>query len=415
MILGHDLSAWLGVGLRQRLRRVWGATHGRLRMGLWFPHVLLALGVAALGALRAAPFARRALALSLAGQDLLHVPQDLLHDFLHGAPSVVLGVFMVVMALGLLFRSRLAWVIALLLTSVSLVLLLYPRAGGQGADTALLAGTAALLAGLLLAYRRFDRSSIATATLLAITSVAALLAYAVVGSYVLGNGFGPPISTFTGAFYFAVVTMATVGYGDIVPKTPEARLFVVSVMILGITVFATSVSTIVVPVVNRHVQRLLRDRDRTMKREDHYVIAGDSALARNTHKELAGRSQQVTLIRTRAPEGTPERLDVVVGDASDLDVLRRADAHAAKAILALGNDDAENAFVVLAAKELAGAARTVVVVNDAHNLPKIRRVRPDLIIAPQVIGGELLAMALSGEKVDSDLLMQHLLHFGAES
>jgi voltage-gated potassium channel len=40
----------------------------------------------------------------------------------------------------------------------------------------------------------------------------------------------------------------------------------------------------------------------------------------------------------------------------------------------------------------------------------VKRVRPDVIIAPQVLGGELLAMALSGEAVDSDKLMQQLLH-----
>ena len=69
----------------------------------------------------------------------------------------------------------------------------------------------------------------------------------------------------------------------------------------------------------------------------------------------------------------------------------------------------ENAFVVLAVKEMAGNVKTVTVANDAGNLARMKRVHPDLIIA-QVLGGELLAMALTGEQVDSDKLMKQLLH-----
>jgi len=103
--------------------------------------------------------------------------------------------------------------------------------------------------------------------------------------------------------------------------------------------------------------------------------------------------------------------DVIIGDGTDLEVLRKAGADKAKAVLALGTDDSENAFVVLAVKELAGEAKTVAAVNDARNMPRVRRVQPDLVIAPQVLGGELLAMALSGEKVEGDELLARFLHF----
>ena len=73
------------------------------------------------------------------------------------------------------------------------------------------------------------------------------------------------------------------------------------------------------------------------------------------------------------------------------------------------DDDSENAFVILAAKELKGGVKTVAAVNDVKNINRIRRVHPYLIIAPQVLGGELLTMALTGEKVDSSTIMQRLM------
>jgi voltage-gated potassium channel len=59
---------------------------------------------------------------------------------------------------------------------------------------------------------------------------------------------------------------------------------------------------------------------------------------------------------------------------------------------------------------MASDVKTVTVANGAGNLARMKRVHPDLIIAPQILGGELLAMALTGEQVDSDRLMKELLH-----
>jgi voltage-gated potassium channel len=112
----------------------------------------------------------------------------------------------------------------------------------------------------------------------------------------------------------------------------------------------------------------------------------------------------------RAPEDAAlENADVVVGDGSNLEVLRRAGAEKAKAVLALSADDSENAFVVLATKELGGEARTVAAVNDSKNISRVRMVQPDMMIAPQVLGGELLAMALAGETGGSQELMDRFL------
>jgi voltage-gated potassium channel len=202
-----------------------------------------------------------------------------------------------------------------------------------------------------------------------------------------------------------------VGYGDILPQTPRARFFVISMIIVGIAVFATSVSAILVPMMNRRMQRLLSPREERMRRVNHYVIVGDTALARNSFVELQRRQEQVTFVMGRTPEDAAlEKADVVVGDGSDLEVLRQAGAEKARAVLALSADDSENAFIVLAAKELGGSAKTVAAVNDSKNISRVRMVQPDMIIAPQVLGGELLAMALCGENTENQDLMDRFLH-----
>ncbi|MGH8115285.1 MAG: NAD-binding protein, partial [Rhodanobacteraceae bacterium] len=165
---------------------------------------------------------------------------------------------------------------------------------------------------------------------------------------------------------------------------------------------------LLMPLINRRMEALLAAKEKDVSRNNHYVIVSDSALARNTAQELKARAQPVAFILARPPEPGLAEEDVVVGDASDLDVLRRAQTADAKAILALGADDSENAFVVMAAKELSDNVKTVAVVNDARNMARIKRVHPDLIIAPQVLGGELTAMLLAGEQVTPDFVMQRV-------
>jgi len=407
----EEISKQLDVGLIPRLRRIRHQIARRLYLRYWFPHVPLFVAVASLGAILIAPEVRNVLGLNITWGHFVELTRHVMVEVIHGTPKVVSGVFLLIMSLGLLTRSRLAWIITVLATSVSLILLLLSNTGEAGALLTIYNG--ALLIALLLGFNQFKRSSLASATLFTLTSIVSLMAYAVMGSFVLGQQFSPPINNFTTAFYYAVVTMSTVGYGDILPKTPEARLFVVSIIIFGITVFATSISALIVPLLNLRIQALLGNRGKAMERSNHYIIVGDTALARNSYKEFQERNQAVTFILRHQPDESDDERDFVVGDASSLDVLERAGAQHAKAILALDDDDSENAFVVLAAKELADNVKTVTVVNDSRNISRIKRVHPDLIIAPQVLGGELLAMALSGEALESDRLMEKLLHFGA--
>lgn len=400
------LVKFVGVGFRQRLRCIYAGLHQNLYLDRWFPHMPLALATAIFGIFRISPDIPRAL-----GVPFFKVGEranvELLHSALLGVPATAAGIFLLVMAVGLWLRSKLAWVAVTLILAADLTLAFTDYAS---VSAAMLSYNALLLIVLLAAFGSFYRSSLTTGTLFAITSILAVLVYSVFGSYRLGADFSPPITSFAAAFYYSIVTMSTVGYGDITPKTADARLFVVSVIVLGISVFAASLSAVLVPVINRRITRLLQPGKNTMERTQHYVIVGNTALARNTYKQLNERKQRITFIRVQ-PDSEDGGLDVVIGDPSNLEVLRQAGAHLAKAVLALSDDDSRNAFVVLAMRELAEQVKTVVAVNDARNLASVKRVRPDLIISPQILGGELLAMALSGEKLNADSLLSQLLHF----
>lgn len=367
----------------------------------WFPHVPLALmfGLAGFWVLKAS-FGVNWL------PDLRELVSGELHLQLRLLPPLLIGGGMMTMALGLLWRSRLAWLMALLLALTATIDTLLGR---QGHAHLLVAYFALLLIALLLAWRRFDRSSVAASTLFALTSVVMLLMYATFGAYYLGADFKPRIGDLVTALYYAMVTMSTVGYGDITPQTPEARLFTVSIIVLGVAVFATSLTAVIAPLISQSLQRIVNRKSVTMKREKHFVVIGNTSLAVNTWRELSRRGLPVTRILREAPDaGELKDVDYLVGDPSGTELLREAGAERAQAVLAMLADDSENAFVVLAVKELAPKVRTVAAVNDAHHLSRVKLVQPDVVIAPQVLGGELTAMLLAGEQVTPDFVMQRV-------
>jgi voltage-gated potassium channel len=244
--------------------------------------------------------------------------------------------------------------------------------------------------------------------LFALAATILLLVYGVLGSLILGGGFSPAIVSLPQAMYFTVVTMSTVGYGDILPKSDNARLFVISLIILGLTVFLTSLTAVAGPLVQGRLSRILEPRRRRMKRVNHFIITGDGPLARNTARELLARDRAVVVIVDDEDLHFGDA-DMVVGDATDLDVLRTAGAETADSVLALSDDDAENAFVILALRELNTSAKKIAAVGSRKNLERVRRVQPDMILAPNVFGGEVLAMALTEEKIDGDDLLKRFL------
>ncbi len=394
------------------LKPGWLRVYRRARLDLWFPHIPLAIAVGGAGALALLPAIRKYL------QEYLHLQLTGLFDALHplsaqvpglilrGVPTTVVGALQIFIAVGLLARSRLAWISALLITIVQLALAIgYIHQSWFSTGVVYLV---VLLAALVAGRQVFQRSSLTAGTLFAVATLLLVMVYGVFGALLLGTGFSPPIVTLPQAVYFTVVTMSTVGYGDILPKSDDARLFVISLIVLGLSVFLTSLTAVFGPLVQSRISRIVDPRRKRMKRVNHFIIIGSGPLARNTARELLNRDKAVVMIVDDEDAGFGEA-EIVVGDATELDVLRKAGVETANSVLALSEDDAENAFVILALRELHTDAKKVAAVSSRKNLERVRRVQPDMILAPNVFGGEVLAMALTEEKLDGDTLLKRFL------
>lgn len=321
-------------------------------------------------------------------------------------PQVMLGIAIVLMSIGLFLRARVAWTFTIiLLIAISLFSFLMPNSSYH---IGLLSVVDCLF--LIWFWRVFNQSSLAAGTLFALVSFVSLLLYALCGSLYLGEEFRPVISELSDALYFSTVSMSTVGYGDIVPVTSTARLFTVSIIILGITVFATSISAIIGPMLGGNLRRMIKGRISHVMRKNHIIIIGTTPLAVSVYHGLCEQNEKVTVIVPPGiPHNYPENADVIVGDPSDNKALNSAEADKARYILVLRDDDSDNAFIVLAAKELVGSTTKIIaLVNSDANLSKMKRVQPDIIFSLQTLAREMLLRKLNGEKTDNANLMDLL-------
>lgn len=342
----------------------------------------------------------------------LHI--DDLHElidsvFIEVLFALMLGTGLVTNAIGLTLRARTAWFMSLFLLLCNVG---YDFLYGSGlvSEQSLDSYLVGLILLLLVYGRRFNQASVISATLFAALGVVLLLTYSIFGALYFGQEYTPHITNLSQAFYFSIVTMSTVGFGDIVPTTAHSRLFTSSMIVLGITLFATSMSAVVGPLIQGRIQHLIKDKHANHMKKNHIIIAGASALTYSVYNALVKAGHDVVVIVSpNITHDYPADADLIVGDATDAGVLNAANAAHATYVLALRDDDAENAFIVLAAREAGSPQlRTVALVNTPMHLNKIKQVNPDVILSLQSLGAEILARLVTGEPI-SDALINQLL------
>lgn len=311
---------------------------------------------------------------------------------LGGGAQVILGAGLVLSGVGLFWRIRVAWSFACLLLLITVgVNVLRTHYG-----LALIVPGAAFLL-LVFFQREFDRYTILSSVLVSFMGVVSALAYGTFGTYLLGDQFAPPIHGLITALYFTVVTLSTVGYGDIHPVTIEAQVYVITLIVFGLSVFASAIFSVLGPALSRRFERLLKpSRGHTMKR-DHVIIVGAGVMARNTASELVRR--RIPFVQVVPPDKLPPLEDqpVVTGDVGDDQVLKQAGIAQADLLIAAQDDDNENAYTSLAAKDLNPELRVLAVASSRHAIRRLKLAGADLVFAPAEVGSRLLANLIEGE------------------
>ncbi|MFB6219704.1 MAG: NAD-binding protein [Halobacteriaceae archaeon] len=319
--------------------------------------------------------------------------------------GVLFAFLLGVLTVGLQRRKRVAWYGAV---AVLPLLGLVPLVTLQATDLPLLALVAVTVPLLVRNRGGFDQSldlsSLQVASLLAVGGV---LTYGTVGSYALRAQFNS-LRTWGDAVYYVLVTIGTVGYGDITPATAEAKWFALSIIVFGTGAFTAAVGALVVPAIESRMAAAfgnMRASELTLL-EDHVLVLGYGDVTEPLLEELAGETDVVVVTpdADAASALEAEDINVLTDDPTDEAALRDARIDEARGVVVATWDDASDVLAVLAARNTNPEVRIVAATPHEKHVGKLEELGADEVISPMTIGGKLLGQSVLGESaVDAAL------------
>ena len=210
--------------------------------------------------------------------------------------------------------------------------------------------------------------------------------------------------------YFAVVSLTTVGYGDIVPVTERARLVdTILITPARLVTWLVFIGTAFDLFLHRGLERLRMARLKQQLR-DHVVVCGFGHSGRTAVEELVRRGRaadDIVVVDASEPllqEAAAAGHIGIRGDATMERVLRDAGVERAGAVIICTGRDDTNALAVLTVRQLNPRARVITNAHEEENAPLLRQAGADVTVSPAQISGFLLADSVSHRHVNEFVL-----------
>ena len=201
------------------------------------------------------------------------------------------------------------------------------------------------------------------------------------------------------ALYMTVITLGSVGFGEVHPLSPAGRAFTIVLIFIGLGVVAYGLSTITALWVEGDLshewerRRMQRDIEEL---RDHVVLCGGGETGRHIIRELS--ATRTRFVCVELDPATAEALHRVVpdalylvGDATETDVLRRARTDRARGLILSMPADKDNLFALLAARELNPGLRIVARVSSEEARARLLKTGADAVVSSKSIGALRLA------------------------
>lgn len=216
-------------------------------------------------------------------------------------------------------------------------------------------------------------------------------AYATIGFMLVED------TSFSDALFMGVITISTVGYGEVIPLSDAGRFFAVTCIYIGLLTSGVSVAMVANLFFEGTFRQVFRARAKELrmrKLERHYIVCGYGTTGRGIANELLAQGDKVVVIDQVSRDSKGD-LIFMHGDARKDEVLVKAGIKKAAGLATSLTEDADNVFVVLTARALNPDLKIVSRFKDDDTESKLQVAGANHALSPYRMGGHRLAIALT--------------------
>jgi len=220
------------------------------------------------------------------------------------------------------------------------------------------------------------------------------------------------------AAYMTIITVTTVGFGEVRPLSSVGRIFTSFLILTGVALATSAISNAASIVLGQRLWLSIRERrmeEYIANLQKHYIVCGYGRMGQQIARDLLNRKHPFIVIEANEEmreEMLEDNIPHIIGDATQDEVLQEARIEHATGLVAALNTDADNIMTALSAREINPHLFIVARAADASSESKLRRAGANRVVSPYLIGGHRMAVALLRPAVHD--FMNHIFHVGDE-
>lgn len=218
--------------------------------------------------------------------------------------------------------------------------------------------------------------------------IIALFIYGILGThFIMGLNL-------TDSVYYAVITMATVGYGDFTPHSGIQKIFATTLALGGVALLAYVFNLMLTSFQEkmREYSKGARKMKAIEDMDDYFILCGYGRVGKVVLEELTQRNQNVIVIdKSEEICDNIEECDSVVvlqRDATEDDLIAELAGAKCNSVIISTGDDVTNLFIVLTVRETNHDTWIVTRASKQENVSRLKKAGADKIVSPEVIGGK---------------------------
>jgi voltage-gated potassium channel len=208
-------------------------------------------------------------------------------------------------------------------------------------------------------------------------------------------------TSFWDGMYLTIITIATVGYGDMVPTHPAGKIFTIFLVFAGAGLVMYTFSKITEAMIEGGLRKILERRKMDKKiasMQNHFIICGFGRIGQ-VICEIMKNAGKPFLVIERDDEQLKELDNLgytsLAGEASEDEILLRAGINVAKGLISVVSTDADNLYITLTARGLNPSLFILSRSSGAKGTEtKLLRAGASKVISPYYIGARRMAQLI---------------------